>query len=128
MDLSREFLGDLFGVLRVEREDNLVALSGKNGANQIADCLFVFDQQDNLAGATFEKRNLFRYFRFDLLIHTGQINLERAAFSRFAVHPDVATALLDDSVDGREPQSSAASALFGGEEGLENVCDCSGIH
>src|SRR5262249_5534414 len=40
---------------------------------------------------------------------------------RLAVSPDVPTTLFHDSVDRGKPKASAATALLGGVEGLENV-------
>ena len=41
--------------------------------------------------------------------------------SRLAVHPDAAAALLDDPVDGGEPQPGALALLLGRKERLEDV-------
>ena len=47
----------------------------------------------------------------------GQIDLERRAPGRFAVHPDLATTLLDDSIHRNQPQTSPLSRSFRGEKG-----------
>src|SRR5579872_7204139 len=43
--------------------------------------------------------------------YAGKINLERRAFSSFAVHPDVPSALLDNSIDRRKAEAGAFVAL-----------------
>ena len=48
-----------------------------------------------------------------------KVDLDRRPFIDFAVDPDAAAALLDDSVDGREPE--AGPLRLGGEKGLEEV-------
>ena len=48
--------------------------------------------------------------------------------SLFAVDPDVAAALLDDSVDGGQTQARALAALLGGEERLEDVLPRVRVH
>src|SRR5256885_1284078 len=50
----------------------------------------------------------------------GKVHLERRAFARFAVQPDVATALLDDAIDGRETEPGAAADRLGRKERLED--------
>src|SRR6202043_386934 len=54
-------------------------------------------------------------------LYKRQINLERCPLSWFAVNPDMAPALPDNSIDGREAQSSAFSEFLGRKEGLENA-------
>ena len=46
----------------------------------------------------------------------------------FAVHPDVATTLLHDPVDRREPETRSFSFLFGGEKWIENSFSCFFAH
>src|SRR5882762_6114584 len=52
-------------------------------------------------------------------IHSGQVELKRRALSRFAVHPNVSTALLDGSVYGRKTQP--CPIRLGRKEWLEDV-------
>ena len=77
-----------------------------------------------------------------MLVHTRRIrrignawevNAKGCAASRFALREDVASALLDDSVDRRKPQAGAFAFFLGGEEWFENarlgfsVHACAGI-
>ena len=57
----------------------------------------------------------------DLGVSVGarQVDLERRALAELAVDPDVAAALLDDAVDGREPEPGALAAVLRREERLE---------
>src|SRR5438445_10346898 len=59
--------------------------------------------------------------RFDLLFDPGQIDLEHRAPPGLAVDHDVSAALLDDPVDGGEPQPRPFARLLGREEGLEDA-------
>src|SRR3989441_5198005 len=52
--------------------------------------------------------------------HARQVDLERSALARFAIDPDVAFALLDDTVNRGEPEAGALGSL-GSEEGLEDM-------
>src|SRR5205814_7522568 len=46
----------------------------------------------------------------------------------FAVYPSDPSALLDDSIDSRQPEARPFSLLFGCEEGLEDVDLGLGVH
>src|SRR5207244_7670998 len=59
--------------------------------------------------------------RFGGSRHPREVDLHRRAAPRLAVDPDVAAALLDDSVNGREPEPRAFPYFLGGEERLEEV-------
>src|SRR5579864_8370306 len=56
-----------------------------------------------------------------LLSGQRQVNFERRAVSRFAVNPDMAAALPDDSIDRRKAQTCALPELLGGEERFEDA-------
>ena len=49
----------------------------------------------------------------------GKYTLKVAPLARLAVDPDVAAALLDDAVDGGEPEPGALALFLGREERLE---------
>jgi len=56
----------------------------------------------------------------------GQVNFKNAAPGGFAVHIDEAVVLLDDAVNGGEPQPRSFSDLLGREERFENMGKVSG--
>ena len=51
----------------------------------------------------------------------GEIQLKCSAFPDFAVHPDVATALLDDSIYRREPEPCPPTRFLRGIERLKDA-------
>ncbi len=55
------------------------------------------------------------------LFDAREIDLKARAEAESAIDPDVAAALLDDSVDGGEAEASSLSDFLGGEEWLEDV-------
>src|ERR1700737_2564584 len=57
----------------------------------------------------------------ECLLISGQrkIDGKRRALTRHRLDVDAPVALLNDAVDGGEPEASALSALFGRKEGLE---------
>src|SRR5207245_2021868 len=54
--------------------------------------------------------------------YTRQIYLDGRAAPALAVHPDIAAALLDDSVHGGETEPGTLADLFRREKRLEEVC------
>ena len=107
---------------------HLVALTGQDGADEVADGFFVFDQQDHFAAALIGKGRVLWCVDFDQFVDPRQINFEGAAFAWLAVDPDVSAALLDDSVHGGKAESCAATAFFRGVKGLENMGDGCFVH
>ncbi len=63
-----------------------------------------------------------------LALDRGEVDLERRALAEFAVDRDTAAVLLHDAVDRRQAESGAAALVLGGEEGLEEVRLCLGVH
>ena len=77
-----------------------VALLLENGTHERPNGLFVFYQQDRLRTLCLFRN---RYTRFDLcefLFDPGQVDLKRGASPWLTIDPNIAAALLDDSVDG----------------------------
>ena len=60
-------------------------------------------------------------------VDARQINLEGRSVAGFAVHPDVASALLDDAVDRGKAETRSLRSL-GGKERLEDVGLGFGVH
>src|SRR5215468_12697248 len=107
MNFAGEFCGDLLGVLRVARRDHVVTLSGENRLDQIAEGVFIFDEKNCLRTVMIVERRCFRGLVLHDLSDARQINLEGAAFSRFAVNPDVTATLFNDSVYRRKSEACA---------------------
>src|SRR5439155_7011161 len=83
--------------------------------------LLVLDQQDGLGASWDVRRPAVARQPVDDPLGLRQIDLEGRAAARLAVGPDVAAALLDDSVDGRKTQPRPLAWALGGEERLEDV-------
>src|SRR5689334_1299121 len=49
-----------------------------------------------------------------------QVNLETRAMTHFAVRPNIAARLLDDSINGGESKAGPFARRLGGEEGFED--------
>src|SRR5256885_1157007 len=58
----------------------------------------------------------------------GEVGLGLVRAAWLVVGADIAAALLDDPVDGREAEPGAFSLRFGGEEGLEDPSSSLGTH
>src|SRR3546814_5251750 len=56
----------------------------------------------------------------------GKVDGEGRALAGHRIGEDVPARLLDDAVDGREPQPGALAGFLGGEEGLENLAEMFG--
>src|SRR4029453_3351708 len=52
-----------------------------------------------------------------------QEDAEDRALAELGLHEDEAAGLLDDAVDGREPQPRALADILGGVEGVEDLVD-----
>ena len=50
-----------------------------------------------------------------------QVNVKGCTFAHFTVEPDIALTLLNNAVDGREPESCAFSQLLRGKERLGDI-------
>src|SRR5207247_10777717 len=66
------------------------------------------------------RRSMARRPSFQLVLNPRQVNLERCAPPQLAVHPNIAAALLDHSVDGGKPQPRPLARFLGGKEWLED--------
>src|SRR5215469_10882390 len=122
MNFALEVRGNLFGVLRVQRRNYLIASFAQNRLDQLTQRFLVFDEQDSFRAALRPSRGWRERSFLDQFVHAWQVNLERAAFPRFAVNPDIAAALFHNAVYGRKAKTRAAAAFLGGEEGLKDVC------
>src|SRR6266852_3421652 len=93
-----------------------VAVRPEDVAGKLTHRQFVFDQEDSLVTPSGLRRARTGRRRVDSSLNARQVDFERRAAPRFAVDPDVSAALLDDSIDRREPQARPEAWPFGGEE------------
>ena len=120
---------NLDGGSRVSGFEHGVSLTLQVLAGELAHGGFIFHQQDGFVAGR-DLRDWDRRLGSDEF-STGrdprQIDLERRSPAGFAVHPDVAAALLDDAVNGGEAEAGALDSL-GGEKRLEDMGLSFGIH
>ena len=113
--------GEGEGGIAVGGFEDAVAAGFQSFANQLADGVFVFDEEDGFGSAGGGEGNGSGAVGFGGLVDAGEINGEDGAAAELALHEDVAAALLDDAVDGGESEAGAFAFFLGGEERLEDA-------
>src|ERR1700681_198837 len=106
---------------RLLRRQNGIAAVGQQTTRQLPECFLVLDQQYRFRTAKGSSQASVWFLPMDRFVDTRQIDFEGCAQSWFAVNPDMAAALANHTIDGREPQPGALALFFGGEKRLENV-------
>src|SRR5437764_11075925 len=105
-----------------------VTVFSQKRSHQLSDGLFILYQQQGLSSADGNDLFLVRHRRFEGLVHTRQIDLERSPLPGFAINPNEPAALLDDAVHGRQSEPCPLSLAFGREEWFEDVTLRLSIH
>ncbi len=100
--------------------ENVVAARLERLANELANGLFVFNEENGFSSADGGERSGSGK-SFGGLIDAREINSEDGAAAELALNEDVAAALLDDAVDGGEPEAGTFAFFLGGEERLEDA-------
>src|SRR2546426_11797805 len=121
MDLRRMPADYLQRLGAVPSGQHRVPPSFQHALGEPSDLVLVLHPEHLLRSAPrggWARRRLRRLRRFG---HSREIDLEGGTVAQLAVGPDVAAALLDDTVDRREPESRTAPRLFGREKGLEQA-------
>ena len=121
---------DRRGVLRehplgfgaIGRLQHAIAGIVEDPLGQMTHADLVFYQQHRLRGA-FDRqtRRRFRHHGRAVAAAAWQVDVERRPTARFAVHPDVPLALLDDAVGRRQAEAGPLADLFGGEKRFEQA-------
>src|ERR1035438_1289463 len=101
--------------------ENAIAAGLERFAHELANGLFVLDQEDGFGSASSGEGKRSGAAGFRWAIDAGKINGEDGAAAELALNEDVAAALLDDAVDGGKSEAGAFAFFFGGEEGLEDA-------
>ena len=78
---------------------------------------FIFYNQHSFRASWLGAGLIGRLTNSDLISYHRQINVKAGPLSQFALHLDMAIALLNDSVAERQSQTSALTHLFGGKKG-----------
>ncbi len=108
-------------------EQQRVAVFLEHPARQVPHRGFILREEDGLGAAQRAGRWLRSGDRLARQLDARQVDLERGAPPRLAVHPDVAAALLHDAVHGREAEARTFAEFLGGEERLEQPRLCGPI-
>src|SRR2546422_8890052 len=98
MNRAGVFAGGLNGLARIAGLQEPIAAALERTTGQPPQTLVVFDDEDGFPSARQRKvfsRQPFRARR--AVPDAGEVDLEGRAQARFAVHPDVPVALLDDA-------------------------------
>src|SRR5438094_703454 len=104
-----------------------ISLAFEKTGHDLANALLVFREEDRF----FSWRRGARHDRcsfIDGLGYLRQIDFERGSMARFAIHPDVASALFYDAVHHRKSEPSALSRMFCREEWLKDARPCFTAH
>src|ERR1043165_537128 len=81
-------------------------------ARESTNDVLVFHQQDSFRSSWRGSLHTWTFYRFLVAFEVRQINLDGGATVRLAVDPDVAAALLHDSVNSRQTKTSTAAFDF----------------
>src|SRR4029077_17535382 len=100
---------------------NRIPILLQNGARQGSKGLLVFNEQNRFRSAGGRADNTARGTLWDPFGDSRQINFECRTYTRLAVNPNVASALLHDPVNRCKSQARSFSKVFGGEERLKNM-------
>src|SRR5712671_6784740 len=101
--------------------ENAIAAGGQSFADELTDGLFIFDEEDGFRSVGGAERNCCGAKGVAGFVDTREINGEGAAVAGFALNKDIASALLDDAVDGGQAEAGSFAFFFGSKEGLEDA-------
>src|SRR5689334_21472499 len=107
-------------ITTMTRLKNVVPVPVQDLAHEGAHTILIFNEQYRLAATTCR---LLRTSRgnFSGRVHGRQIDFKCRSDSHFGIHPDVTAALLDDSINRREPETGAFADFFRREERFEDA-------
>jgi hypothetical protein len=93
----------------ISRVEHRVANALKRAPDVLSDPVVVLDEEDGLvAGVRFAEDDALGGGLVHVPPDPREVDLERRTGSDFAAHQDVGAALLDDSVNGGQPQPRSA--------------------
>src|ERR1700719_3648429 len=101
--------------------EDAIAAGLESLANELADGIFVLDEENGFGSAGGGGRNWSGTVSFGGLVDAREINGEDCDASEFALDEDVSAALFDDAVDGGESEAGAFAFFFGGEKRFEDA-------
>src|SRR6266404_2185162 len=113
-------------ILAVPGLHNVVAGDLQKLLCYITERIRILDQENRFRSLQRSSAALSGYAAIDDPVHSGKVDLKCRALSRFAVHPNVSTALLDGSVYRGKAQP--CPIRLGRKKWLEDVCRYLCIH
>src|SRR5579871_2477500 len=111
------------GIARIQHG---VSLLLQHVPDKGADSILILYQENGLS-ATIVGGNL-TVPTFRWAIDARKKNLEDSAYTYLAIDPNIAVALLDNSVNGRQAKAGPLAHLFRSEKGFENASHGGFIH
>jgi hypothetical protein len=106
--------------------DHVVAAHAQRPRRKAAHGFFVFDQQDRVLAGDVARGGAFGFgagAAFSIGRWRGRKMRNVVPLPTSRIHRDEAAGLLDDAVDGGQPQAGALAHRLGGEEGIENLAE-----
>src|SRR6266536_5803252 len=114
--------------MSLSRLKNSVTLPFQDPARQDRDRALILNEQDRLLSTGRSGEHLTDLRGREGLLHSGEEDFARRAQAGLAVHPDISTTLLDDTVDSRHSQPGSLALLFGREKRLEDMSERRLVH
>src|SRR3982074_3713877 len=128
MDRSAMAHSDLNRLVRAVRFEHGVAIGFQYMACQFPKRILVLHKQDCFRAAPRLSQSGGWFFHMERLSGARQVNLECRALAWFAVDPDMAAALPDNSIDCRKTEARAFSEFLGRKEGVEDAALSLRVH
>src|SRR5579885_2036955 len=109
------------GFFAVLCDQNVETVGNEEGFRQFAKRIGIFDEKDSLGAGKDGARRGRGLLSGQAFVNARQIKLEGCALAEGAFDQNVASALLDDAIDGSEAESGAFAVFLGGEKWFEDV-------
>src|SRR5262249_21967127 len=126
-DFNPGILADSQRFILIRNSANAISRNLEKLRDQVPQALLVLHDKYGLGTLLRRARgSCFDFVR--LSDQTRQVDIKERPDADFAVNPDIASALLYDSVDGCQPETRAMARFLRGEERLEDMRPGLGIH
>src|SRR6185503_9429679 len=106
--------------LAVAGVEHVVSGLFQNLTRKSANDVLVFHEQDGFRSAWCGSFHTRPFCRFLVAVEMRQVDFDCRATVWLAINPDVAAALLHDSVNSRQPETSTAAFVFSRKERFKN--------
>src|SRR5579883_2213063 len=116
-------------VIASTRFEHLIAFTLKKIAYELPHSILIFNQENGLRGplpGVGLRRLRARVGHGN--INPGKVDIERCAFARSAIYPDISIALLYHSINRRKSQTCALALFFCCKERFKDTRPCYFVH